>query len=116
MLSSRIRSTLARARLNNIPVNYHSWEAPFMLRLIFFAFFLAVLHAQTAENGIAEIEAGRLDEAVRTLTAVVQRDPKSFEGQFYLGLAHFRAGRFAAARPPLERAAALAPANGQAWK
>jgi protein O-GlcNAc transferase len=76
----------------------------------------ANLHAQTTAEGVAAVEAGRLDEAVRILSAVVQSDPKAAEAHFYLGLAHFRAGRSVAARPLLERSVALAPANAQAWK
>lgn len=86
------------------------------VRPILCALWLAALHAQTTADGIAAIEAGRLDEAVRILSPILQSDPNSFEAHFYLGLAHFRAGRSAAARPLLERAAALAPANAQAWK
>jgi Flp pilus assembly protein TadD len=76
----------------------------------------ANLHAQTTAEGVAAVEAGRLDEAVRILSAVVQSDPKAAEAHFYLGLAHFRAGRSVAARPLLERSVTLAPANAQAWK
>jgi tetratricopeptide (TPR) repeat protein len=73
-------------------------------------------HGQTVGEGIAAIEAGRLDDAVRILSGEIQRNPNSSEGYFYLGLAHFRAGRSTQARPALERAAALAPGNAQAWK
>ena len=97
-------------------MNYHRWEVPSGFRLIVFAFFLTALHAQTAGEGIAAVEAGRLEDAVRILSGVVQRDPSSFEAHFYLGLAHFRAGRSAAARPLLERATALAPGSAQGWK
>jgi Flp pilus assembly protein TadD len=86
------------------------------LRLLLCALWIAALRAQTAAEGIAAVEAGRLDEAVRILSAIVQRDPNASEAHFYLGLAHFRAGRSAAALPLLQRAAALAPANAQAWK
>ena len=77
---------------------------------------IGLLRAQTTAEGIAAVEAGRFDEAVRILSAIVGADPNSSEAHFYLGLAHFRAGRSAAARPPLERATALAPTNAQAWK
>ena len=86
------------------------------LRTVVCGWCLALLHAQTTADGIAAIEAGRLDEAVRILSSVIQTDRDSAEAHLYLGLAHFRAGRSAAARPPLERAAELAPANAQAWK
>ena len=75
-----------------------------------------LLQAQTTAEGIAAVEAGRLDEAVRILSAIVHTDPNSSEAHFYLGW------RISAPadppRPvlPLERAAALAPANAQAWK
>jgi hypothetical protein len=36
----------------------------------------ANLHAQTTAEGVAAVEAGRLDEAVRILSAVVQSDPR----------------------------------------
>jgi Flp pilus assembly protein TadD len=88
----------------------------FAARPILYALWLTALHAQTTAEGIAAIEAGRLDEAVRILSGIAQRDPDSFEAHFYLGLAHFRAGRSAAARPPLARAAALSPKESQAWK
>jgi protein O-GlcNAc transferase len=76
----------------------------------------AELHAQTIEDGIAMVEADRFEDAVRILASVVERNPESFEGNFYLGLAHFRAGRPKPARPLLERATGIAPANPQAWK
>jgi tetratricopeptide (TPR) repeat protein len=72
----------------------------------------ATLSGQVLADGIAAVEAGRLDDAVRILTS----SPESFERNFYLGLAHFRASRPAAARPFLETAASLAPRNAQAWK
>jgi Flp pilus assembly protein TadD len=76
----------------------------------------AQLYGQTVGEGIAAIEGGRLDHAVRILSAVVQRNPDASDGYFYLGLAHFRAGRSKEARRPLEQAAALAPGNAQVWK
>jgi protein O-GlcNAc transferase len=74
------------------------------------------LQGQNLGDGIAAVDAGRLDEAERILSEVVRRNPDSFEGNFYLGLAHFRAGRSAEARPLLERAANLSPADARAWK
>src|SRR5689334_15376465 len=64
-------------------------------RLLFFVFSClfwpagTALHGQTIEDGIAALEAGRMDEAVRILSEIVQNRPDSFEGQFYLGLTHF---------------------------
>ena len=82
------------------------------------AFLIAVglLEGQTLKEGIAALEAGRLDEAEQILTPLVRQDAGSFEAHFYLGLTYFRAGRSASARPLLERATSLSPENGQAWK
>ena len=101
--------------------DYHGCEMAPVLRqccpiLCMWWIAAASLYGQTLSDGVAAVEAGRLDEAVRILATVVERDADSFEAHFYLGLAHFRAGRAAAARPFLERAAALAPGNAQAWK
>jgi len=74
------------------------------------------LKAQNLGDGISALEAGRLDEAERTLSAVVRQHPDSAEPYYYLGLVHFRAGRSAAARAPLERAVSLSPASAKAWK
>jgi len=74
------------------------------------------LQAQTLADGIRAIEAGRLDEAERILSAVVRQHSDSFEANFYLGLVHFRADRSEAARPLLERATSLSPASAEAWK
>jgi tetratricopeptide (TPR) repeat protein len=65
---------------------------------------------------VSAIEAGRLDEAERILSAVVTAQPDSADANFYLGLARFRADRPAEARPLLERAVKLSPDNGAAWK
>jgi protein O-GlcNAc transferase len=74
------------------------------------------LEGQNLGDGISALEAGRLDEAARTLSEVVRQHPDSAEACFYLGLAHFRADRPAAARPLLERAVSLSPASARAWK
>src|SRR5436190_1810048 len=71
---------------------------------------------QTIAEGIAAIDAGRFDDAARILADVVRRNPDSSEGNFYLGLAHFRAGRAGAGRPFFERVVALSPDDPQAWK
>ncbi len=86
--------------------------------LVFLALTLwgSSLRAQNLEDGISAMDAGRLDEAARILSAAVREHPNSVEANFYLGLVHFRAGRSAAARPLLERAVSLSPANAQAWK
>lgn len=76
----------------------------------------SLLHAQNLEDGVLAVEAGRLDEAERILSAIVRQHPDSGDANFYLGLVHFRAGRSAAARPLLERAVSLSPASAQAWK
>jgi Flp pilus assembly protein TadD len=85
----------------------------------FFALFLLALHSLGAQNlvdGVAALEAGRLDEAERILSTVVTQQPDSADANYYLGLALFRAGRSGAARPPLERAVKLSPASAPAWK
>jgi Flp pilus assembly protein TadD len=76
----------------------------------------APLYGQTVGEGIAAIDGGRLDDAVRILSELVQRNPDASDGYFYLGLAHFRAGRSKEARRPLEQAAALSPGNAEVWK
>jgi Flp pilus assembly protein TadD len=77
---------------------------------------LCTLNAQSLADGIAAVESGRLDDAVRLLEPLARQQPKSFEPNFFLGLAHFRAGRAVAARPFLKAATDLAPSNAQAWK
>jgi len=86
--------------------------------LVFFVLMVAnsSLQAQNLADGISALEAGRLDEAERILSEIVRQQPDSTDGAFYLGLALFRAGRSAAARPLLERAVSLSPANARAWK
>ncbi len=77
---------------------------------------IAPLYSQSLGEGIAAVDGGRFDQAVRILSTVVERDATSADANFYLGLAHFRAGHPAEARGPLERAVTLAPQNAQAWK
>src|SRR5678816_213883 len=86
--------------------------------LVFLAVLLggSLLQAQDLGDGVLAMEAGRLDEAERILSAVVRQHPDSGDANFYLGLVHFRAGRSAAARPPLERAVSLSPGSARAWK
>ncbi len=72
--------------------------------------------AQSLADGIAAVESARFEDAVKILTDVVTRDPKSFDANFYLGLAHFRAGHPDRARPYLVTATTLAPERDQAWK
>src|SRR2546423_1015291 len=65
---------------------------------------------------MSALEAGRLDDAERILSEIVRQQPDSADANFYLGLAHFRAGRSAIAGPLLERAVTLSPSNMRAWK
>src|SRR5882672_8639900 len=76
----------------------------------------ASLEGQNLRDGISALEAGRLEVAAQTLSEVVRQQPDSAEACYYLGLAHFRADRPAAARPLLERAVTLSPTSGRAWK
>ena len=71
---------------------------------------------QSLGDGIKALEAGRLDDSERILSAVVQNHADSGDANFYLGLVHFRAGRATAALPFLERAVALSPASARASK
>src|SRR5690349_12038581 len=87
--------------------------------LLVLAVLLAVcgsLGAQTLADGIAAMEAGRLEEASRILSAVLAAQPDSAEANYYLGLTRFRQGKAAGARPLSERAVQLSPENGPAWK
>jgi tetratricopeptide (TPR) repeat protein len=86
--------------------------------LVFLAMMLggSLLQAQNLGDGVLAVDAGRLDEAERILSAVVRQNPDSVDANFYLGLVHFRAGRAAAARPLLERAVSLSPGSARAWK
>jgi Flp pilus assembly protein TadD len=52
------------------------------------------LQAQNLVDGISALEAGRLGEAERILSEIVRQQPESADANLYLGLAHFRAGRF----------------------
>jgi Tfp pilus assembly protein PilF len=87
-----------------------------MIRLLAIGLFSSVLYAQSVSDGVAAIDAGRLDDAVRIFSALAERTPNCFECQFYLGLAQFRAGHSTIARPALEKAVALIPADANAWK
>jgi tetratricopeptide (TPR) repeat protein len=58
-------------------------------------------------HGIALFQQGELDSAVEILERVVQEDPDSVQGHFYLGLAHSRQERYRDAVRSLERAVEL---------
>jgi hypothetical protein len=45
------------------------------------------LYGQTAADGIAAVEAGRLADAVRIFEGLAQRSPDCFDCKFYLGMA-----------------------------
>jgi len=87
-----------------------------MIRLLAIGLFSGVLCAQSVSDGVAAIDAGHLEDAVHTFSTLAEQTPNCFECQFYLGLAQFRAGRPAVARPALEKAVALMPADANAWK
>jgi Flp pilus assembly protein TadD len=86
--------------------------------LVFAALIVASssLQGQNLADGISAVAAGRLDEAERILSKIVQQQPDSADANYYLGLTHFRAGRSATARPLLERAVSLSPASARAWE
>src|SRR5580765_4160883 len=86
------------------------------LLFLLLAAWCSALQAQSLADGIAAVESGRLDEAKRILSGIVQKTPDSFDANFYLGLTLYRAGDLAAARPLLERAVSLSPSNAGAWK
>jgi len=72
--------------------------------------------AQSLRQAILDFQAGRLERAGQTLTAIVREEPDSFEAHFYLGLVCLRDGRLPEARLLLERAVKLSSGNAPAWK
>jgi Flp pilus assembly protein TadD len=67
-------------------------------------------------GGVAALDAGRVEEAVRIFSAVVQRTPDNSEANRLLALAHLRAGRPATAQQSAERAVQLSESSAEAWK
>lgn len=68
------------------------------------------------QEALADLEAGRLSEAERKLSAMLRQKPDWADANFYLGVARFRAGRIEEARPVLERASQLTPSRAPVWK
>jgi len=84
--------------------------------LVILSSIVCSLQAQSLQQAISDIEAGRLENAEQGLTKFLGAHPDSEEALFYMGLLHFRAGRPAAARPYLDRAVKLSPTSAPAWK
>ena len=75
-----------------------------------------VFGAQPLPEAIADLQAGRLDQAERKLTWLLRDTPDSVEANFYLSLVKFQSARLAEARPSLEKAVRLAPGRAGARK
>jgi tetratricopeptide (TPR) repeat protein len=83
------------------------------VRLLFLAFFASVAlaaQAQTAEEGIAHLEAERVSEAQKVLTSLAESNPTP-ENLFALGHFYVRTGQFDKAMAAHEKGAALDPKN-----
>jgi Flp pilus assembly protein TadD len=74
------------------------------------------LAAQGLDRAVSALQAGRIDEAIHALSEIVRQTPDDPDANFYLGIAYQRKGRIKDARPVLERAVQLAPANAAFWK
>ncbi|MBI1895860.1 MAG: tetratricopeptide repeat protein [Acidobacteria bacterium] len=83
-----------------------------MLAVILFT----ALAATALDRAIADLDAGRLDQAETALRDIVQRAPGSAPAHYHLGITLFRKGQLQAAVAPLSRALQLAPRDAQAWK
>jgi Flp pilus assembly protein TadD len=83
--------------------------APWICLLYLFA-------TQDLPTAISSLENGKLEDAARTLSEILQRTPDDPEANYYLGIAYFREGRPKEARPYLEKATRLSPSHASAWK
>ena len=68
--------------------------------------------AFAANLGIAQLEGGHLDDAIETLSRVIQSAPENSEAYSNLGMALQRAGRLQQAEETLRRALTISPNSG----
>jgi protein O-GlcNAc transferase len=66
--------------------------------------------------GVSALDAGRIEEAVQILSAVVEKYPANSEAHRFLALAHLRAGRSAEAHKSAKRAVQQSQSSAAAWK
>jgi Flp pilus assembly protein TadD len=74
------------------------------------------LAAEGLDRAVSALEAGRIEEAIHTLSEIVRQTPDDPDANYYLGIAYQRSGRIQDARPVLERAVRLSPASAAFWK
>lgn len=77
---------------------------------------LSLMAQPDIARGISALEAGRIEDAVRIFSAVIEKSPADAEAHRLLALAHLRAGRPAEAKQSAERAVQQSESNAEAWK
>jgi Flp pilus assembly protein TadD len=68
------------------------------------------------ERGIADLKAGRFEQAEQALSRAVEQQPDSADAHHHLGVLYLQTGRFDRAAASLARAVKLAPERARSWK
>lgn len=75
---------------------------------------MSVIANSLRQAGLAELKAGRLDQALETMQKALQADPESFETWTYIGAIQSRRGEHDLARRAFGRAVQINPQSAKA--
>jgi len=80
---------------------------------IVLAFSATIAFAQDTERGLAELNQGRVTEAIRLLAAAVEANPNDTQAVHGLAYAYLKAGQMDAASTWLQRTVELTPTDAE---